>query len=419
MKKQQHPELLMMNAADRLRRLFVVPPFSILDAASSAWSRRKKQWLALGLQSDLGRVSPVLDDTLNDADREKELKRSLTAVSPGSGGGMPSTDSYRKYGKYVRGDGTGKAILDWDEKVKAVAKVKVGTETATAYKSQGRLWEIQKHGKLTGDELSGTSIFDPVLCEIMLRWFAGKNSKVFDPFAGGSVRGVVSALLGHSYTGIDLRREQVAANAQQWVDVLEACGKPPLRVPDNIGEPDWYEGDSVKVLKTAKPERMDFVLSCPPYTFLEQYSDDPRDLSTMSYADFLKRYRYVIRKCARMLRPNRFACFVVGDVRDPKNHGIYVNFVGDTITAFMDAGMGLYNHAILATAISSLPIRARKHMNAAAKIGMRHQHVLIFVKGDPVAAHKDMPFNTYSLPCLVSQTDMDRGHTGFGYKPRV
>lgn len=119
-----------------------------------------------------------------------------------------------------------------------------------------------------------------------------------------------------------------------------------------------------------------------------------------------------------MLRPDRFACFVVGEVRDPKNHGIYMNFVGDTITAFMDAGMGLYNHAILATAIGSLPIRVGHQMNSSVKLGARHQHILIFVKGDPVAAHKAMPFNTDSLPCLVSQTDVDRGHMGFGYKPR-
>ncbi len=396
----KHLELMMMNHADRLRRLFVIPPFSILDAMSSDWRQRKKRWLALGLQSDLGRGAAIDDGR---------------KLAPGGGGrgawiGSKPSKSTHKYRKvYDAVPGNGPMPID---------RVKNKKAKAVAIHGQGSLWAIQKKGNLSGDELSGTSIFDPVLCEIMLRWFAGKGSKVFDPFAGGSVRGVVSALLGHSYTGIDLRREQVAANAQQWVDVLEACGKPPLRVPDNIGEPHWYEGDSVKVLKTAKPERMDFVLSCPPYAFLEQYSDDLRDLSTMSYADFLKRYRYVIRKCVKMLRPDRFACFVVGDVRDPKNQGIYVNFVGDTITAFMDAGMGLYNQAILVTAIGSLPVRVGLSMKSSAKLGVRHQHVLIFVKGDPVAAHKAMPFNTVSLPCLISQTDMDRGHTGFGYEPR-
>ena len=42
----------------------------------------------------------------------------------------------------------------------------------------------------------GTSIFDPVLCEIAYRWFCPPAGRVLDPFAGGSVRGIVAALLG-------------------------------------------------------------------------------------------------------------------------------------------------------------------------------------------------------------------------------
>jgi len=43
---------------------------------------------------------------------------------------------------------------------------------------------------------SGTSIFDPVLCEIAYRWFCPAGGMVLDPFAGGSVRGIVASRLG-------------------------------------------------------------------------------------------------------------------------------------------------------------------------------------------------------------------------------
>ena len=43
---------------------------------------------------------------------------------------------------------------------------------------------------------SGTSIFDPVLCEIAYRWFCPPDGMVLDPFAGGSVRGIVASRLG-------------------------------------------------------------------------------------------------------------------------------------------------------------------------------------------------------------------------------
>ncbi|MGB3315839.1 MAG: DNA methyltransferase, partial [Albidovulum sp.] len=42
---------------------------------------------------------------------------------------------------------------------------------------------------------SGTSIFDPVLCEIAYRWFCPQGGTVLDPFAGGSVRGIVASQL--------------------------------------------------------------------------------------------------------------------------------------------------------------------------------------------------------------------------------
>lgn len=38
-----------------LQERFGVPPFSILDARQGYWQRRKRQWLKLGIQSELGR----------------------------------------------------------------------------------------------------------------------------------------------------------------------------------------------------------------------------------------------------------------------------------------------------------------------------------------------------------------------------
>lgn len=85
-----------------------------------------------------------------------------------------------------------------------------------------------------------------------------------------------------------------------------------------------------------------------------------------------------------MLRQDRFACFVVGDIRDTK--GLYRGFVSDTIAAFRDAGAHLYNEAILVTQSGSLPIRAGKGFEISRKLGKTHQQVLVFVKGDPKRA---------------------------------
>jgi hypothetical protein len=173
---------------------------------------------------------------------------------------------------------------------------------------------------------SGTSIFDPVLCELAYRWFCPAGGAVLDPFAGGSVRGIVAARLGHPYTGIDLSGRQLQANEAQ-AEALCAEGT----------RPRWLEGDS-RELAALAPGEYDLLFSCPPYADLEVYSDDPRDLSTMPYEDFLRNYREIIRQGVALLREDRFACFVVGDVRDPR--GFYRGFVADTVRAFEDAGAG-------------------------------------------------------------------------------
>lgn len=215
---------------------------------------------------------------------------------------------------------------------------------------------------------SGTSIFDPVLCELAYSWFCPHGGTVLDPFAGGSVRGIVASRLGRQYIGVELRQEQVDANRIQGDDLCE--NNPPV----------WHTGDSRNIDRICADVDADFVFSCPPYADLEVYSDDPNDLSTLSYDDFKPAYFEIISKTCARLKQDRFACFVVGDVRDKK--GNYYNFVGDTVEAFKAAGLHYYNEAILVTSVGSLPIRVGRQFTSGRKLGKTHQNVLVFVKGD-------------------------------------
>ncbi len=71
----------------------------------------------------------------------------------------------------------------------------------------------------------------------------------------------------------------------------------------------------VKLITIAKDYKADLIFSCPPYADLEVYSDMKEDISNMKYCEFIKAYREIIRKSCEMLNNNRFAVFVVGDVR--------------------------------------------------------------------------------------------------------
>lgn len=219
--------------------------------------------------------------------------------------------------------------------------------------------------------LNGTSVFDPVLCEIAYKWFCPSDGSILDPFAGGSVRGIVAARTGHPYTGLELRGEQVDANKKQAKDILTTDDEPA----------DWITGDSNKTLGTLKGE-YDMIFSCPPYADLEVYSDDPADLSNMPYSQFKATYREIINKAVLHLKDDRFAVFVVGEVRDNKHGGAYRGFVQDTIDAFVDAGCVYYNEIILLNAVGTAGLRATKVFNSGRKVVKLHQNVLVFYKGD-------------------------------------
>ena len=278
---------------------FTISPFSILDTRNRTWLRRKRAWLALGIE---GEVS-----------REKTLRTSTVMEG--------------KRSEY----------------------------------SGGSIWQ--------GDT---ASVFDPVLCECMYKWFSPELGQVIDPFAGGAVRGVVAGMMKRNYWGCDLRKEQIDANGEQSTKIQPLI------------KPVWVLGDAINSLPNA-PEA-DFIFSCPPYGNLEVYSKDPLDLSTMSHDDFLTNYKQIIQLSCARLKQDRFACFVVGDFRD--KHGFYRDFVSTTISNFYDSGLELYNEAILINSVGSACMRITKQFEAGRKLAKLHQNVLVFCKGDGKKATK-------------------------------
>lgn len=287
-------EVLAPTLADR----FIVPPFSVLDRRQGTWQDRKRRWLSLGIESELGR------------------------------------------------DGA----LTYD----------VGTS-----------WLADQVEAAGG----ATSVFDPVLCELAYRWFSRPGDRVLDPFAGGSVRGIVASALARWYTGIELRPEQVAANQAQ------------AHLGSDI-TPQWIEGDATTIGLGWLEGDFDMTFTCPPYAYLERYSEDPADLSTMDYPAFCAAMALVWEAQYALLRPDRFAVWVISDVRQGKGDGQYEGVVADTIKAAQAAGFRLYNDLVIIDPVGTLAVRSGRQFDLTRKVGRGHQHMLVFAKGDGKAAGK-------------------------------
>ena len=311
----------MLQNSVTLASKFIAPPFSILDTRTAWWLNRKKSWLALGIESEVGRSGNLLG-----------FSKSMLAIQSGA-----------EYG------------------------------AGNAYNDQMGDWAA-----------AGTSIFDPVLCELAYRWFCPANGSIFDPFAGGSVRGVVAGKLGMRYTGIELRSEQVTANESQAQKIFG----------DEPNKPKWIVGDSGNVKKLgASKQEYDYIFSCPPYGDLEKYCDDPKDLSNMNLADFNEAMAKIIKSSLGLLKDNRFACFVVGDYREKnvgKSNGKYVGFIGSIVRAFEAAGAEFYNEAILVNGLGGICLRAGRIFAGSRKISKHHQNVLVFIKGNAKKAVADL-----------------------------
>lgn len=224
---------------------------------------------------------------------------------------------------------------------------------------------------------SATSVFDPVLAEVLYHWFCPPNGTVIDPFAGGLPRGYVASVKGLHYTGMDLSERQIESNRSIYD-----------QLPHGNGTATWIQGDSCTIDTIAKKESADFMLTCPPYFDLEKYSEDDGDLSNMSYDDFTKAYKDIIIKSASIVKNNRFAAIVMGDVRDHKT-GCYHRLCDLTSDAMEEAGFGLYNEIILIETVGSRAYTARSNF-AKRKVNKVHQNVMIFAKGKVEDIVKDL-----------------------------
>lgn len=228
-----------------------------------------------------------------------------------------------------------------------------------------------------GKNDNGTSVFDPVLCEVMYRWFNVPGGSVFDPFAGGSVRGVVAKCTGHPYLGIDLRAEQVESNRQNAAGLgLDSTGL------------EWACDDSRNMGQYIADGSADMVFTCPPYFDLEVYSDDPRDISGMDYEGFTAVFHEIMGKAAGKLKEGRFMVVVLSDVRGPG--GCYRGIVGGLTGALQGQGLQLYNDMILFNVAGSASLRARRNMHNR-KVVRTHQNVLVYYKGDTGRIQEDFP----------------------------
>lgn len=77
----------------KLSDKFIVPPFSVLDARAGYWQDRKRAWISLGIQSELGRGESSGDKLTMSHPEDRVQGRGVYAASTRATGAAPTQGS--------------------------------------------------------------------------------------------------------------------------------------------------------------------------------------------------------------------------------------------------------------------------------------------------------------------------------------
>lgn len=241
----------------------------------------------------------------------------------------------------------------------------IGDKTETREGS----WAIHnlQYGKW-GKGMPTASLLDPVLAELVARWWCPEGGQTLDMFAGDTVFGFVSATLGRPFAGIELRPEQAELNQAR-------CTAAGLAAT-------YHCADARQAAELLPAASVDLVFSCPPYFDLEVYSELPADASAQpTYQAYLELMREAFAAALSCLKPDRFFVLVLGDVRDKA--GVYRHLVSDCADLCRQLGLHLYNQLVLVNSVGTAAVRAGRYMSPGRKVVTVHQSMLVFWHGDP------------------------------------
>lgn len=212
------------------------------------------------------------------------------------------------------------------------------------------------------------SVLDPVVCEVVLRFFMPKDGKrVYNPFGGGVQMGFVTGSYGYEYLASEIRQNQCDANNKLCSDF------------ENVK---WIKSDTSKYVPE---ENYDLIFSCPPYYKVEKYVDydgkspegEINSLST--YEEFrdtlFKGYENAIKK----LNDDCFFVVMVGDSRDTK--GAYYGVEAEHEMFFKKMGLHIYNKITYLESEFTRRAQAKKTLDYR-KFPKCEQKILVFYKGD-------------------------------------
>ena len=175
--------------------------------------------------------------------------------------------------------------------------------------------------------LKHPAMFPARLAGRLIQCFTTKEDKtVLDPFAGAGSTLLAAQALGKTGIGFDVSEEYVDKARQRPFPAGDTCET--MDAEQGMGERRIYHADANLLLQYLEPESVDLVVTSPPYwnillqrrtadhKDIRHYGDSERDLGRIDdYDEFLGALAEVFDKVYTALKPGKYCCAVVMDIR--------------------------------------------------------------------------------------------------------
>lgn len=205
------------------------------------------------------------------------------------------------------------------------------------------------------------------LCDRLIAMYSKKDDVVLDPFLGTGTTVVAAIKAKRNAIGIELtdRFFEVAENS-----ISEISNETQVGFFDDLslGKYKLYKGDCCEILKHLPKDKVQIIITSPPYADLihkvvedrtfhhknsafvtennattNLYSDDSRDLGNMAMEQYLDKVEEIMRELFRITKPGGYNAWVVKDFRDTKNKIPYIDLHSKIAAAGEKAGFNYHD----------------------------------------------------------------------------
>lgn len=148
-------------------------------------------------------------------------------------------------------------------------------------------------------------VFHSEIPKRLIGLYSHRYQTVLDCFAGSGKTNLMAKLLERNSIGIEVN-PKYADTIIRKLNEIEDTGTTHKII----------EGDSRYILPTLNSDSVDLIVTSPPYFNIIDYSEDysGRDMGNIDdYKEFIEQIEIILQENYRVLKENKYCCWVVGD----------------------------------------------------------------------------------------------------------